>query len=207
MNRRKWGGACALIAIISAGSFVHADDVEPANFRGDPNSVMAKIDLTMGPPTIVVTEGANPTYPLSTIPPTVSGPVTGPTPGGQLYQIELPNYIDDLPLKLMRIQYSWFGASGDARTETINVSPNIPGGSIQLVDSIPPMPVPSEPNAFYRWDDFEIRPNPDFEAIQVEFINADPRWLVIDTISTVPEPASLTIASLAGMILLAWRRR
>jgi len=191
-------------ALLAAPNALLADDVEPAPYRGDPNSVLAKFDLTMSPASLdSFSEGANPTFPLSTVSPGIDEDLTG-TP---FYQVTLPNYIDDLPLKRMRIQYSWFGQQGDAQTVTINVSPNV-GGSIQLVDSIPPLPVPGVTNAFYRWDDFTIYPNPDFEAIQVEFVNADPRWLVFDTISTVPEPSTVALSALAvALACVGWRRR
>ena len=201
---KKSLSCCLSIACLTLLCLPHsavADDLTPAPFRDEPNSVLAKFDL-MGQPNLdTFSEGANPTYPLSTIPTTITQDPTG----APFYQVELPNYIDDLPLKLMRIQYSWFGQGGDAQTATINVSPNV-GGTIDLVDASPIMPVPGVSNAFHRYDDFEIRPNPDFEAIQVEFFNADPRWLIFDTISTVPEPSSLAIGMLA-MASLAIRRR
>lgn len=178
-----------------------ADDLAPAPFRGDPNSVMAKFNLQGQPSLDLFAEGANPTYPLASILPDITQDPTG----APFYQVELPNYIDDLPLKLMRIQYSWFGQAGDAMTVAINVSPNV-GGPIDLVGSGPVTPVPGVANAFHRWDDFEIRPNPDFEAIQVEFTNADPRWLIFDTISTVPEPSSLACV-LLGLLGTASGRR
>ncbi len=179
--------------VLLLGAHAVADDLALAPFRGDPNSVMAKFNLQGQPSLDLFAEGANPTYPLASILPDITPDFSG----DPLYQVELPNYIDDLPLKLMRIQYSWFGQAGDATTVTINVSPNV-GGSIGLVDSGPVTPVPGVANAFHRWDDFEIRPNPDFESIQVQFTNADPRWLIFDTISTVPEPSGFAF----GLLLI-----
>lgn len=199
--RITYGLSAACLTLLMSPCVLHADDLEPASYRGDPNSVTAKFDLTMFPPVLAsFSEGANPTFPLSTVPPTITQDPTG----APFYQVELPNYIDDLPVKYMRIQYSWSGQQGDAQTQTINVSPNV-GGSVSLVDSSLPMPVPGVPSAFYRWDDFAIYPNPDFEAIQVEFTNADPRWLVFDTISTVPEPSTLALFGVAGVLALAVR--
>ncbi|MEQ8208831.1 MAG: hypothetical protein RH917_03285 [Lacipirellulaceae bacterium] len=194
--------AFCLAGFISV-DFAAGDDLEPAPFRGDPNSVLAKFDLQGQANLDSFSEGANPTFPLFPLPATITQDPTG----APFYQVELPNYIDDLPLKLMRIQYSWFGQTGDAQTVTINVSPNVPGGSIALVDSGPITPVPGVPNAFHRYDDFEIRPNPDFESIQVEFFNSDPRWLIFDTISTVPEPSTLSLGLLlvAGLTTQRWR--
>lgn len=202
MKHSSWILFASCFALGLTSSVLHADDVEPASYRGDPNSVVAKFDLTTFPASLdSFSEGANPTFPLSTVAPSIDQDPTG----APFYQVTLPNYIDDLPLKRMRVQYSWFGQQGDAQTVTINVSPNV-GGSIQLVDSIPPMPVPGVTNAFYRWDDFTIYPNPDFEAVQVEFLNADPRWLVFDTISTVPEPSTVALGVLAFSLACLYRR-
>lgn len=189
-----------VLALIALPSLAIADDVEPADYRGEPNTVMAKFDL-LGPPSLdSITFGANATFPLSTV---QAGIVQDPAL--PLYQVTLPNYIDDLPLKKMRLQYSWFGQGGDAVLRTVQAVPQT--NNIFLVDSIPPMPVPGVPNAFYRWDDIEIYPNPDFEVFQVEILNADPRWIVVDTISTIPEPASLALAALGLGMLLHFRRR
>lgn len=183
---------CSLTMFAVERSF--GDDLEPAPYRGEPNSVLAKFNLQGSASLDLFVEGANPTFPLSTVLPDIFEDLTS----DPLYQVTLPNYIDDLPLKRMRIQYSWFGQAGDASTQTINVVPNT-GGLIRLEAAGPITPVPGVVNAFYRWDDFEIYPNPDFETVQVEFTNADPRWLVFDTISTIPEPAGCLLA-LLGVI-------
>ncbi len=196
-----------LVTLVAAGllgSTTWAVDLEPPAYRGEPNSVMAKADLTMSPPTLALSEGANPTYLLSAVPESITGPVT--TTDGLLYGVDLPNYIDNLPLKMMRVQYSWFGQQGDAKTTSILVNPNPPGGSIQLVFSSPIVPVPGTVNLFHRYDDFELRPNPDNEQLQVEFINADPQWLVIDTIS-IPEPSTVLLMGAASVLLVGVRSR
>jgi len=61
-------------------------------------------------------------------------------------------------------------------------------------------------NIFHRWDDFEVFPNPDSERFEIEFLNADPRWVIIDTIS-IPKPTSIAILVLGSAIGLVSRRR
>ncbi|MEQ8837322.1 MAG: PEP-CTERM sorting domain-containing protein [Lacipirellulaceae bacterium] len=123
---------------------------------------------------------------------------------GILYPIALPNYIDQEPLKLIRIQYSWFGLpsqGADAFAQAILPSP---GGAVQLVNSTPPTNISG--NIYHRWDDYRIIPNPDSERFEVVFVNADPRWVIFDTIS-VPEPTSLALLGFAGLLVGCGRRR
>lgn len=184
----------------TAGSAL-ADDLAPPIYRGAPNSVMAKFDLFGGPP-IQFSEGANPTYPLDPLTPFIGNP----TPGTNsiIYPLALPNYIDQEPLKKIRIQYSWFGSpTAGSNAGAISILPS-PGGVVQQVNATLPTNVSG--NIFHRWDDYEIRPNPDSERFEIEFINADPRWIIIDTIS-LPEPGTLAILLLGSSLALTARRR
>ncbi len=200
-----WLAALSVLALVSHTA--SADDITPPFYRGDPNTVMAKFDLFGAPapggPT-QLTFGANPTYPLSTATASVSGAMTNPTlPNAIDYTFVVPNYIDLEPLKLVRVQYSWFGGipgpTGDAFTSLVVP---VPGGTAQLVNSSPVTNVTG--NIYHRYDDFEIRPNPDFEEFVITFVDADPRWVIFDTIS-FPEPASAALLGLGALALL--RRR
>ncbi len=199
----------ALFALVAQTSL--ADDLAPAPFRGQPNSVMAKFDLFQGPTPggpSQITFGANPTYQLHPIQPTVSAPISNPTTGTLDYIITLPNYIDQEPIKYFRIQYSWFGAlpgSGPTGDAFVSQFSAVPNATVQLVGGTPPTLVPGSTNVYHRWDDFEIRPNPDFEEFTVSFVDADPRWVIIDTIS-IPEPATVGLLSLGALALLRRRR-
>ena len=63
---------------------------------------------------------------------------------------------------------------------------------------------------FLRTELWKIRPNPDYERIVIN-VPSDTLvdQIVVDTISTVPEPSSVLLAglSLAGVGLVALRRR
>lgn len=201
MNPTK--GFCWLLSVAMA-SVAAADDLAPPPFRGQPHSVMAKFDLFGAPvPGGPSQYGTVPgIYPLDNLLPEVGQPGTDPTRNAIIYPIALPNFIDPLPLKLIRVQYSWFsgapsgGPLGDGVTDAILPSP---GGVVQLVNSSPATLVPGTNNVYHRWDDFEIIPNPDSERFEIAFLDADPQWVVIDTIS-LPEPSGLAAAGLIALI-------
>lgn len=205
------------LGLVVASAVAVADDINPPPWRGAPHSVKAKFDLLQipgfpSPPTDFMT-GPSAPYPLSNVPPIIGDPFQDPTGlNAIIYPIELPNFIDPLPLKLVRVQYSWFAGSptgnpnfpGDA--QTVSLVPD-PPGAVTLVASTPPMQIgdPLE-NIYYRYDDFEIRPNPDFERFQIAFIDVDPRWIIIDTIS-IPEPSTLALLGLVGVVTIGRLRR
>jgi hypothetical protein len=193
-----------IAAVLLVPLAVSADDVAPAPWRGAPNSVFAKFDLLAGPvPGPPVSFGYGGGYPLDPTPPFVGGPITTPT-GELIYDITLPNVIDPLPLKLMRIQYSWFGGTSlGGHADTLSILP-IPGGVVTHVGGSPPIVLDPLAGILHRYDDFEIRPNPDSERIQVRFTFADPRWVIIDTIS-IPEPSSVALLAVCGGFALMRR--
>lgn len=211
MRHQLFLGLLGAALLMAAPLAAVADDIAPPPYRGAPNSVMAKFDLfgqqggTVPGPPVLFNTGAGSTYPLSPLQPGVGNAQTLPG-GGILYPISLPNFIDQEPIKYLRVQYSWFsgapsgGPIGDA--QTLNIFPS-PGGVVNLVNSSPPTFIGG--NIYHRWDDFEIIPNPDSERFEIVFRDADPRWVIIDTIS-VPEPAGLLLAVL-GCLGLGIRRR
>ncbi len=191
------------VAWLSAAPPACGDDLAPPSFRGQPHSVMAKFALGGGQDEFNAVPGI---YPLDPLQPMIGQGMTDPTNNSLVYPVALPNFIDPLPLKLIRIQYSWFGSTtgnpGDAAA--INILPS-PAGAVQLVNATPPVLVPGSVNLYHRWDDYEIRPNPDSERFEIAFFDADPRWLVIDTIS-LPEPSAAALLGLAMLGFLARKR-
>lgn len=200
--------ALACVPVLLLSPAVHADDLAPPPYRGEPHSVLAKFDLfggtQPGPPDQFNAVGG--IYPLDPLTPGIGAGMFDPTRNAITYPVFLPNFIDPLPLKRIRVQYSWFGNPtgpiGDAMTDAILPSP---GGAVQLVGGTPPVLVPGSGNVFHRWDDYEIIPNPDSERFEISFINADPRWIVIDTIS-IPEPSAVVLGGLVAMLAVAQRR-
>lgn len=190
------------------------EDVNPPSFRGEPNSVVAVFDLevaVIGPPD-EFTEGPGATYPLDGLIPFADGPYTN-LDSSLSYFIELPNYIDQEPLKKIRVQYIYHtGNPLNARAWTEELTapdgqfpPGINNGVLTASGKVTGIPHPSG-NLHHYWEDFEIRPNPDNEFFEVRFINADPHMLIIDTIS-IPEPSSIVLFGLAGGLIFAMRRR
>lgn len=199
-------GFLLLATVFVASPVASADDAAPAPWRGAPNSVFAKFDLLSGPlPGPPAMFGYGGGYPLSPLAPLVTPPIT--TPAGELiYGIDLPNVIDQLPLKLIRIQYSWFGGTSfGGHADTIAIHP-IPGGTVTHVGGVPPSILDPSAGILHRYDDFRIRPNPHAERFEVRFVMADPRWVIIDTIS-IPEPSSLGLLAIGFLAVSAAAHR
>ena len=133
----------------------------------------------------------------------------GANQGGNTMTFDIPNIIDDRPVKHLRIQINgdW---TGD------NVPGNVIGGpSVTLLTGdeqgspVPGVFVDSEETfpGYHRWEDWDIFPNPDSERLVLTIPqNAFVNQVVIHTIS-IPEPASLAMLGLGGVTLLARRRR
>jgi len=128
-----------------------------------------------------------------------------------------PNFVDELPLKRMRLQLTFEGPP-DHVTESFQVSvvAEDNGQSAQVVDlhtgpafpeSCPTCIGDLNDQYWYWFDDWVIRPNPDHEVITVGYPTD---WViaqvVIDTIST-PEPGTLAILSLGLAAFGLLRRR
>ena len=110
--------------------------------------------------------------------------------------IDLPNFIDPLPLKLMRIQM-WFGGSvpGDSLSVGVSASDPLPT-DYQIVGSSGPG------ESIFHWIDVEIYPNPDSEQVIIYGAN-DPGQLMMFEVDTVslPEPATLGLLIIGGLAL------
>ena len=197
--------AVACLVLLSAAT-AQAGPLDPS-YRGAPNSVHVIFDhglrdfASFGPSTwnMAVFETGPSNYPLDQTPPSASGDETHTT-------IILPNFIDPLPLKLMRIQMSFEGpVSGDLlgfdliAHDPVQTSWIVVGGS-------------GTGFANFHWVDIEIRPNPDWEEIIIPFGSfengfiAGNLWLIeIDTVS-IPEPATLSLLAIGGLALLRRKR-
>ncbi len=163
----------------------------------------------MGPDEVAPTIGTGSGYPLAF--PTAKQEIDL-TNGTAKYTI--PNFIDDLPIKLMRITIwqncSCYDIAGSPTVSASDVSAAPVVAFVGVSDNFAEFPEPSE---FYLTYDYKITPNPDSEIITFNF---DPtefsdkvERITFDTISTIPLPGSilLMLSALAGGGWLAANRR
>jgi hypothetical protein len=126
-----------------------------------------------------------------------------PGENGQLV-IDMPNWIDEQPVKYLRIQMTYDGPNG-ASTPTMDIVGHDPQGCLTTfigqVDEVRP------DGQQYTISMWKIIPNPDSEQITVTipaglFIDE----IVVDTIS-IPEPATMALVGLGVLGLLRRRRK
>lgn len=180
------------------------DDLNPPPYRGAPLSVythwLADASGLLLLDQFTFADDNDPSTYLSSIPPTV-----GMDPAVGTYDFRIPNFVDELPIKYLRIQLTW---TGTTQPPISLVSIGFEGGNpVPGVVTFASSPlVFTQPDGGYQYFDLEYRPNPDFEMIHVQL---PPDGLlvqvVIDSVSTVPEPVSLMFCGVGAVMLL--RRR
>lgn len=184
----------------------HGDDRNPPPYRGEPLSVHAH--WLVDPSGLFVlsefswADDDDPSTYLSPLTPSV---LIDPAAG--VYGFEVPNFVDELPIKLLRIQLTW---TGTTQPPLFLASIGIDGGNaVPGVVTFASTPlVFTQPPGGYQYFDIEYKPNPDFEQIRVQLppdVSLD--QVVIDSISTVPEPAASGLLIWGGMGITALRRR
>lgn len=198
---------CLVVLLFSSAVIAGTTDIAPV-YRGTANSLHV-IYESPGQGEwyrTVFDEGLNPTYPLHHFQEFLLEDISDESID---YTIGLPNYIDQEPIKFMRIQLSFnFEVSSDDLEILVygGTSPDpgiITGGS------------PSG-SATHHYFDVELRPNPDFEYIGIFWAQDDaaggdsiddPTMMTqieIDTIS-IPEPATIAILTLGSLGLIRKR--
>ena len=192
------------------------DDLNPPSYRGGPLSVHGHWQLDPATNNLVLiafssVDDADPSTTLHPLlPENIVEPQDAPDGISKEYKLHLPNFIDDLPIKHMRLQLTWaftpdpptiIDISGVEGTSTV------PG---TIVSTSPVTPLPPTPplslDTFYQYYDIEFTPNPDIERWTVVL---PPNGLLVqavaDTISTVPEPSTLALLSLGSLTFLRKR--
>lgn len=185
-----------------------SDDLHPAPYRGDPLSVFAEWQFVPGSTILNLVQSNwvddnDPTTVLHPVP--FSTPVAPNNPGH--YQFQLPNWIDNMPIKYLRAQLTWM----------VNLNPPISVSSQALdgtntfwgqVVYVSPVLVDASQIYAYQYYDLIFQPNPDFERLDI-VLNPDSvlTQLVVDTVSTVPEPSSLAMLAVGALSLMRRKNR
>jgi hypothetical protein len=216
-----------------------ADDLHPPSYRGLTRSTSAEWDfLTDQPTNNIQPDGTSVPLVVGDSAPLLDAAFTGdPHPSGNRFGgasvawtstisnggylatgtatadrglvFNVPNWIDQEPLKLLRVQVTY---QGPAPTTGVFGSLGVPGSSDNVTeqfvgrvnDASPSLPA----GMSYFYDDWAIRPNPDWEQVVIymsegTFVDQ----IVIDTVSFVPEPTSGTLILASALIGLARGRR
>jgi hypothetical protein len=211
----EWIAACLAILVALCAATAHAHDREPPDWRGDPLSAFfhwlpANPDVpgsgVLPEPEYWWVDDDDPdTFFLEHILPQLT---TESGTDGEYLILELPNFFDELPLKLMRVQLTWTGPTPPTITEIIGFSGPTGASSGQIDYSSPIWPY-TQPTGGYQYHDLSIRPNPDWEVLTIHVpdgVVID--QIVVDTISTIPEPSALllVLGAAAGFVMLPRRR-
>lgn len=189
--------------IIAQSNFVFADDLNPPSYRGNPLSVYAHWNDTTGlqNPDWSWVEDSDPSTYLYPGSPSLSL-MSGTT---NVYTLIVPNFIDEMPLKLLRLQLTWVGTT----SPPVSISglgfdgSDVSNGIVTFAST--PL-VFTQPDGGYQYFDMEFRPNPDLERL--DFIiapGAELVQVVFDSIS-IPEPTSIAMLVFGGLALLHKRK-
>lgn len=207
----------ALFLPVAWVGVVVADDLDEPDFRGTPYGIEAhwtpSSDWNVqvygrpggNPPGVEV----NPTEPSLDERPAQEIDLAPYGVGSTIYTITIPNWIDDEPLKIGRIQLSWLGA--------ITSEPSLLGilgtdGTFGTSPGVVTFHPPTAPHIFTQPDggatywDFTIEPNPDLEEFHFN-LPATSQLVQIDVdTASIPEPATLCLLIAAAACLLLRRR-
>jgi hypothetical protein len=188
------------VALVSAVMFAAA----PASagtgvpWLGEPNSIFASFSWNDSDPLWhmdIFDASALGDYPLDSM------PAQAMSVGPDLY-IEMPNFIDPLPIKYVHIDL-FFNTSVDASSFDLDVLAYDPVETAEweITDA-------STGSDYNHYIDLQITPNPDNEIFQFFGVNPGYDGLNIVEISTisVPEPATLGLLIMGGLVLLRRRR-
>jgi hypothetical protein len=189
----------AIVSVLSI-NFVFADDLTPPPYRGGPLSVNAHWQLIPGSTILNLTSwsSVDDTDPTTTLYPNfVPNPQVISSSG--VYDFQIPNWIDNMPVKYMRVQLAWIGTP----QSPISILSQGPDGvnlvSASIVNASTPITLTS---GTYQYFDLIFQPNPDFERLH---IGLPPQniltQVMVDTISTVPEPATISMLAIGALSL------
>jgi hypothetical protein len=198
--------AIALSVFVFSSTLSLADDLTPPPYRGDPLSVHAHWNFVPGSTILNLTSwsSVDDSDPTTTLYPNFT-PNLQIIPNNGFYQFQIPNWIDNLPVKYLRLQLAWGGTTQSPLT----ISSQGLDGVNPVVAAITFASTPQIlTSGVYQYFDLEFQPNPDFERVNVQLpANNYLTQAVIDTVSTVPEPATMSLLGLGAVALLQRKRK
>jgi hypothetical protein len=128
-----------------------------------------------------------------------------PGPAG-VYDFQLPNWKDNMPIKYMRVQLSW----ENAPPAPVNVFSQAIFANNTILGNITFASTPianAAGTGWYQYFDLTFQPNPEWERVHVTLpAGGLLTQAVIDTVSTVPEPATIAILALGSLALRRTRK-
>ena len=221
----------AFFLLLATNGAVLADDLFPPPWRGQPRTTLAEWDfVTAANPTppdggLIPVIGDSGGVPMATMEsdlawdPAFNGSWhTRPEPPvliNTFVYLDIPNWIDQEPVKFVQIQITAqprFIAPGIIEMPYVVDVGGISGGTgvghtSQLLNAVE-LEIDPLNGIWHRTELWQIRPNPDEEAITLD-IPPDSllTQIVVDTISTVPEPsaAALAVIVLVGTVVAGRR--
>jgi hypothetical protein len=233
MHTRKT--TCTMIVcgvMLGMTQWAFADDLTPPPYRGGPRSTSAEWDFLPEDGGGI----SNPLLPDGNTVPLVVGdfepqldaafPGGAPHPsgfanGGLTYNgfgfsnntneplpisFNVPNWIDQEPFKLLRLQVTY---RGELPTTSVFGFLGVPGDTAAVIEIPSPPVLGTGTDPLYFYQDWELFPNPDWEQVVLTlppgtFVDQ----VVIDSIS-IPEPSTLALLLMGAVAMtrMAHRRR
>jgi LPXTG-motif cell wall-anchored protein len=218
-----------LICLACFTGVAMADDVYPPAWRGSAQSMWARwnnwagFPSPMAPDAWASTPGglvapsasaASPTFPPTGFDPLVHGRanvVTVSGPGSAYYLwFDLDNFDTSKPVKRIRVQIT-YNQQYSGFPSKVRVTGLTPGATTMEYSAVPTVTSAPDANGWVTSAyDFNFRPNPLSEKIEVSFYSTTfVDQVVIDTQCTtavprlVPTANSMTLLALAGLLVLA----
>jgi hypothetical protein len=175
------------------------DNLNPPSYVGNPLSVHAEWQLVAGTTglNLIQSNSVDDTDPATVLSSVPFSFQVKPNSTNQ-YQFQLPNWIDQMPEKYMRLQLTWQGTAQPPLNVVSNGLDNgitVPGGIAAV------SPIYTMLTGYYQYFDFIFKPNPDSERIGVQLPpDGHLTQVVVDTVST-PEPATMGLLALGGLAI------